>query len=92
MRIPEEEYLTPNSKDTFGQRMIDRWEAEASRLSLRTGVFIKVGCDYYTTPASTTTGFVSVAMYISRIYFKVMDQEFESLMELKRAIKLKAFL
>jgi hypothetical protein len=77
MKIPEH----INMVDT--NEYFKVWRHEAQQLSMETGIFIQVVIKYRSS---------SVVVYVDEIVFKIMDHEFNSLHDLKKAIVNKAFL
>ena len=76
MRVPEGKQVNT--------AMWSAWQAVAARLSLKYNIFIGVNCDKNTDKLGN---FIE-----ERIYFIVDDHKFDSLADLQRALKLKAFL
>ena len=68
-----------NSKSDL---LITAWSKAAIKAGLETGIFVDVEFEY----------FQNNYPYIKRIYFKVLDKEFDDETTLKRALKMKAFL
>ena len=80
MKILDEQQLDLKESD----RIEKEWSEASRQIGLEHGVFVEVKKEY-----RGGTVFDDV---LSRIYFKVGEHEFESLRELKRACRLKAFL
>lgn len=59
------------------------WRQTAARIGLRENVYVWVGLERWD---------VSDTGPISRIYFQIDEHQFETLTDLKKAIRLKAFL
>jgi hypothetical protein len=84
-----------NKSDIFDNDIyIDSWYYEAAEITLKQGIIVEVALEYE--DVISTTGFKSgqavMTTRLSRIYFKIDNHEFETLKELRRALKLKAFL
>lgn len=77
MKIPTNCNLNTQDWDTISHL----WESTARQISMTYGVFVTV--------KNERNGWGEP---ITRIYFTVDDHEFESLLTLKRALRMKAFL
>lgn len=75
MKLPSDCYVDSAAVQNYW------WEA-AQQISMDTGIYIGVGCDYHD----------ASGMGITRVYFEVNGHQFESLNDLKKAIANKAFL
>ena len=62
--------------------LLSAWKHAAIKAGLETGIFVDVEFEY----------FEMNYPYIERIFFKIIDLEFEDETSLRRALKLKAFL
>jgi hypothetical protein len=83
MKISKEAHILHTSVPTNkGALLAKVWEDAAIQVGLDTGVHVLVKIDYWAGSGGD----------IQRIYFQVMDHEFESEKELRRALALKAFL
>ena len=80
MKILDGQYLGSKESD----RIEEAWAEAARQVALDFGVYIEVKKEW-------TDGSVFDS-HIAHIYFKVGEHEFEGLRELKRALRLKAFL
>ena len=77
MKIPRTGQVYINSN--IGKRIFNDWRAAAATLELEYGVWIEVDTEYD-------------ANYMIRIYFRVMDHEFESVQDLKKGLENKVLL
>lgn len=86
----------PKAARLEGSDIMSLWKKSAQQLSLETGIYIQVSAEYGETPATIylAPGHIipSTDFHLERIYFKIMDHEFESLNDLKKALNNKAFL
>ena len=80
MKISDTQYLGLKESD----RIETEWMTSARQVGLEYGIFVEVKKDW--------RGINTYDTVLSRIYFKVGEHEFEGLRELKRALRLKAFL
>lgn len=86
MKIPKE--ASPDNNTT-----LEFWRAAAQKLSLETGIYIQVIGDYdQRTYTYDLSGNTSINFWLTRIYFKVEEHEFENLHDLRKGLKNKAFL
>lgn len=81
MKILEEDYVTTDGPR--GKQLIFTWEQAAIDIGLESGIYVSVQQEYY-------DGHLD--LLIKRIYFKLMEYEFENLRDLKKAVTNKAFL
>jgi len=77
MKIPKKGNVYLHSN--ISKRLFSDWRAAAATLELEFGVWIEVDTEYDIN-------------YMTRIYFRVMDHEFESVRDLKKALENKALL
>lgn len=77
MKIPENTNLSSSDMDVI----YELWETTARQVSMTYGILVTVKHE--------RSGWQEP---ITRIYFAVDDHEFESLLTLKRALRMKAFL
>lgn len=82
MKISKESHILHASVGTKGAILAKAWEDAAIQVGLDTGVHVLAKIDYWEDSGGD----------IQRIYFQVMDHEFESETEVRRALALKAFL
>jgi hypothetical protein len=70
----------------FCQQIRNAWKDTAIKLGMQHGIFIEVWGEYLN-PSFSQTDY-----RFTQIWFKIGEHRFESLAELKRAIKMKSFL
>ena len=78
MKIPSKSHIYHNSN--IAKRLFIDWRNAAAQMELEYGIWIEVETEE---DAQTA---------LSRIYFKVMEHEFDNLKDLKKALELKAFI
>jgi hypothetical protein len=86
MKIPYDSCLTAN--DAYHQLIMDAWRKVAIKIGLRYNVFVEVDWEWEPMPAGVMVCFQKMA----EIFFRVNGHKFEDEMQLRRAIKMKAFL
>lgn len=77
MKIPKEQHVYYNNN--VARRLLQDWGDAARQIELEYGVWIEVKTE-------------DDNNVLSRIYFKVMEHEFENLRDLKKALEMKAFI
>lgn len=84
MKIPDQSEWFHN---TSGSHLYSAWKKTAHEIGMASGIYVSVICELHPFDAADPDG-----SYIKRLYFKVMDHEFEGSDELKKALENKAFL
>ena len=80
MKIPN---LLSSVGSAYISEMFVAWRKEAINLSMKTGIFIDVKEKYDNNPVFPIT---------NELVFAIGDKEFDNLIDLKRALKLKSFI
>ncbi len=89
MKIPA------NKSSVFDNEIwLNSWYYEAADITCLHGIIVEVVLEYEDVPAATHTfaGQSITPLRLSRICFKMENHEFETLRDLKKALRLKAFL
>lgn len=92
MKIPKG-YFDDADREQWN-RTLNRWWEAADQLSMEYGMLVQVKVDVLTAGKNRTAGRYEVISpgCVTRLFFTMADKEFESLDELRRTIKNKAFL
>lgn len=92
MKIPSK-HFDPSDQEGFN-KFYEVWGVAATQISMEYGIFVEVKTEAEFDGKKRIQGRYEVfhPEQVIRIFFKTMDQEFESLNHLRRALNNKAFL